>query len=96
MAALRLFMDNHTSFNQTLKDLCVRLANFVLTNIYVECKELGCDIYHQHIGTVMGTSFLVVYAVMFRIHLESPILEDPRFRPFIQLYKRLIDDIFLI
>ena len=96
MAALRWFMDNHTSFNQTLKDLCLRLANFVLTNNYVQCKELGGDIYHQHIGTAMGTSFSVVYAVIFMIHLESPILEDPRFRSFIQLYKRFIDDIFLI
>ena len=36
MAALLWFMDNHTSFNQTLKDLCLRLANFVLTNNYLE------------------------------------------------------------
>jgi hypothetical protein len=48
--------------------------------------------------SISGTSFSVVYAVIFMIHLESPILEDPRFRPFIQLpvYKRFIDDIFLI
>jgi hypothetical protein len=96
MAALRWFMDNQTSFNQTLMDLCLRLANFVRTNNYVECKELGCDIYHQHIGTAMRTSVSVVYAVIFMIHLESPISEDPRFRPFIELCKRFIDDIFLI
>ncbi len=30
------------------------------------------------------------------MHLESPILEDPRFRSFIPLYKRFIDYIFLI
>jgi len=96
MAALQWFMDNHTSFNQTLKDLCLRLANFVLTNNYVECEELECGIYRQHIGTAMGTSFSVVYAVIFMIRLESPILEDPRFRRFIKLYKRFIDDIFLI
>jgi hypothetical protein len=57
MATLRWFMDNHTSSNQTLKDLCLRLAIFVLTNNYVECKELGCDIYRQHIGTAMGLPF---------------------------------------
>jgi len=96
MAALQWFMDNHTSFNQTLKDLCLRLANFVLTNNYVECKELECGIYRQHIGTAMGTSFSVVYAVIFMIRLESPILENPGFRQFIKLYKRFIDDIFLI
>ena len=37
MAALRWsrFMYNHTSFNQSLKNLCLSLANFVLTNNYV-------------------------------------------------------------
>ena len=44
----------------------------------------------------MGTSFSLVYAVIFVIRLESLILEDPRFRRFIKLYKRFIDDIFLI
>jgi hypothetical protein len=44
----------------------------------------------------MGTSFSVVYAVIFMILLESPILEDPRFRQFIKLNKQFIDDIFLI
>ena len=41
MTALRWFMDYPTSFNQTLKDLCLKLAYFVLTNNYVVCKELG-------------------------------------------------------
>jgi hypothetical protein len=57
MAALQWFMDSHTSFNQTLKDLCLKLAHFVLTNNFVECKELGGAIYHQQVGTAMGTSF---------------------------------------
>jgi hypothetical protein len=45
MTALRRFMEHHTSFNQTLKDLCLRLAHFVLTNNYVECEELGDAFY---------------------------------------------------
>lgn len=96
MAALRWFMDNHTSFNQTLKDLCLRLAHFVLTNNYVVCAELGCTIYRQMVGTAMGTSFSVVYAVIFMIWLETPIVNDVRFRQYIRLYKRFIDDLFLI
>ena len=96
MTALRWFMDNHTSFNQTLKDLCLKLAHFVLTNNYVECKELGCTIYRQIVGTAMGTSFSVIYAVIFMIRLESPIVNDVRFRQYIRLYKRFIDDLFLI
>jgi len=96
MAALRWFMDHHTSFNQTLKDLCLRLAHFVLTNNYVTCKELGGAIYRQIVGTAMGTSFSVVYAVIFMIRLESPIVNDVRFRQYIRLYKQFIDDLFLI
>ena len=57
MTALRWFMEQHTSFNQTLKDLCLKLAHFVLTNNYVECEELGDASYRQIIGTAMGTSF---------------------------------------
>ena len=96
MTALRWFMEHHTSFNQTLKDLCLRLAHFVLTNNYVECEELGDAFYRQIIGTAMGTSFSVVYAVIFMIWLETPILNDERFSQYIRLYKRFIDDLFLI
>jgi hypothetical protein len=96
MTALRWFMEHHTNFNQTLKDLCLRLAHFVLTNNYVECEELGDAFYRQIIGTAMGTSFSVVYAVIFMIWLETPILYDKRFSQYIRLYKRFIDDLFLI
>jgi hypothetical protein len=41
MTALLLFMVQHTSFNQTFWILCLKLAHFVLSNNYVECKELG-------------------------------------------------------
>ena len=58
MAALRWFMDNHTSFSQTLKDLCLKLAHFVLTNNYVTCADLGCTIYRQLVGTVWRRRFL--------------------------------------
>jgi hypothetical protein len=67
MAALRWFIEQHTSINQTLKDLCLKLAHFVLTNNYVECEELGDASYRQIIGTAMGTSFSVVYAIIFMI-----------------------------
>ena len=48
------------------------------------------------IGTAMGTSFSVVYAIIFMIWLETPIMSDVRFSPYIRLYKRFIDDLFLI
>jgi hypothetical protein len=89
-------MDHHTSFSLTLKDLCLKLAHFVLTNNYVECKDLGGAMYQQVVGTAMGTSFSVVYAIIFMIWLETPIVNDERFRSRIQLYKRFINDLFVI
>ncbi len=44
----------------------------------------------------MGTSFSVVYAIIFMMWLETPIVNDERFRSCIQLYKRFIDDLFVI
>jgi len=96
LAALKWFMEHHTDFNQTLKDLCLKLAYFVLTNNYVVCEDVGCAIYRQMIGTAMGTTFSVVYAIIFMIWLETPVVNDRRFSPYIRLYKRFIDDLFLI
>ena len=96
MRAMQWFLDNHTDFNSTLKDLCLKLAEFVLTSNYVKCEELGPDPYLQVVGTAMGTSFSVVYAVIFMIHLETPIIHDERFSRYVLLYKRFIDDLFLI
>jgi hypothetical protein len=72
MIALQWFMDHHTDFNPTLKDLCLKLAHFVLTNNYVECKELNGTMYQQVVGTAMGTSFSVVYAIIFMIYGWRP------------------------
>ncbi len=89
-------MVKHTSFNQTLKDLCLKLVHFVLRNNYVEYKELGEALHRQIIRTAMGTSFPVVYAVIFMIWLEALILNNKRFSHYILLYKQFIDDLFLI
>ena len=43
----------------------------------------------------MGTSFSVIYAVIFMIWLETPIVDSERFRSCIQLYKQFIDDLFV-
>ena len=44
----------------------------------------------------METSFSVVYAVIFMIWFKMPIVNDVRFRQYIRLYKRFIDNLFLI
>jgi len=38
----------------------------------MECKELGGAMYQQVVGTAMGTSFSVVYTIIFMIGLETP------------------------
>jgi hypothetical protein len=50
MIALQWFMNHQTDFTPTLKDLCLKLARYVLTNNYVECKELDGAIYQQVVG----------------------------------------------
>ncbi len=47
------------------------------------------------IGTAMGASLSVIYAIIFMILLESPIINDVRFSQYIRLYKRFIDDLVL-
>ncbi len=96
MIVLQWFMNHQTDFTSTLKDLCVKLAHLVLTNNYIECKELDGAIYEQVVGTAMGTSFSVVYAIIFMIWRETSIIKSERFRSCIQLYKRFIDDLFVI
>ena len=72
------------------------MAHFVLTNNCVECKELGGAMYQQVVGTAIWTSLSVVYAIIVMIWLETPIVNDERLRSCIQLYKRFIDDLFVI
>ncbi len=67
-----------------------------LNKASVVCAGIACTIYRQIVGTAMGMSFSVVYAVIFMIWLETPIVNDIRFRQYIQLDKQFIDDLFLI
>jgi hypothetical protein len=61
----------------------------VLTNNYV---EFNGTFYLQKSGTAMGTPVAVCYASLFLAALEETLLENIR----INLYRRFIDDIFLI
>ena len=60
------------------------------------CTDLGCTINSPVVRTAMETSFSVVYAIIFMIWFEMPIVNDVRFRQYIRLYRRIIDDLFLI
>jgi hypothetical protein len=90
MMALQWFMAQHSSIPLNLQPKYLKLARFVLENNYVECEGA----FLQRIGTAMGTSFSVTYATIFMIWLETPIINE--FQQHIVLYKRYIDDIFMI
>ena len=66
----------------------LELARIVLTENYIEARP--CGIYQQISGTAMGSSFAVVYAIIFMIWYETPIIEQ--FKEHITLYGRYIDD----
>mmetsp|Transcript_40948 Transcript_40948/g.85450 ORF Transcript_40948/g.85450 Transcript_40948/m.85450 type:complete len:573 (-) Transcript_40948:730-2448(-) len=93
MKALQWFMAQHSSIPLNLQPKYLKLARFVLENNYVDCKGIEGS-FLQKIGTAMGTSFSVTYATIFMIWLETPIINE--FQQQIVLYKRYIDDIFLI
>ena len=95
LEAMRWFMKEHTNIPDNLQKLYLRLARFVLENNYVECRGLfeGC-FFRQKIGTAMGIFFWVTYATIFMIWLETPIVNE--FRQHILLYKRFLDDVFVV
>jgi hypothetical protein len=90
LIALRWFMDKYTSFPSELKLFIDFLARFVLDNNFVECEGVGSGIFQQVIGVPMGTSFSVVFSIIFMLWLEEPIIS--KYKPWILLFKRAIDD----
>ena len=70
--------------------LC-KLANIVLKHNYF---ELGKDVYHQILGTTIGTKFAPHYANSFTADLKEEIFQKSHFHPYDWL--RYLDDIFCI
>ena len=67
------------------------LARIILTENYF---ELGKDMYHQKLGTAIGTKFAPPYANLFMAGLENKIFSDTNVQPL--LWLRYLDDIFCI
>ena len=67
-----------------------------LLNIVLKCNifKFGGQIYKQIKGTAMGTKCAPAFAGIFMHQLEQQFLEDAPLKP--SLYRRYIDDIFLI
>ena len=83
---LKLREDQSISTNS----LC-DLARIILTENYF---ELGKDMYHQKLGTAIGTEFAPPYANLFMAGLENKIFSDTNVQPL--LWLRYLDDIFCI
>ena len=72
------------------KSLC-DLATIILKNNFF---EIGEEVYHQLLGTAIGTKFAPSFANLFMAGLEKKIFENTNFKPL--LWLRYLDDIFCI
>lgn len=89
LAALRWFLDVHcTSIEANMRDLICALTEIVIKENYLEHPSVG--ILLQICGTAMGTTLSVVYAIIFMIWFEEPVVR--KFKAFLPHYKRYIDD----
>ena len=73
--------------------LIIEMLRFILMNNYLRCAELD-QIYKQIWGIATGTPAAVSISQIYMFWLEKPLLE--KYKTFIVLYKRFIDDINLI
>lgn len=72
-------------------DFVMRLLSFILHNNYF---VFGSQWYHQLQGTAMGTPAAVPFACLFVYEVEYRVFQSTNMQPL--LYKRYIDDIYLI
>ena len=87
---LKCFLDKRECQSVSSKNLC-RLAKILLKHNYF---ELGSDMYHQLLGTTIGTKFAPNYANIFMARLEENFFKKLKFKPHIWL--RYLDDTFCI
>ena len=73
--------------------LLVQLTRLVFENNFLK-SEFSNDTYHQTFGIAMGTPFAVTAANAFMYYHERDIIE--KYSRYLPLYKRFIDDIFVM
>ena len=78
---MRRFIDKCENQSVSLESLC-KLANEVQKHNYF---ELGKDVYHEILGTAIGTKFALHYAYIFMAGLEEEIFEKSHFQPHLWL-----------
>ena len=83
--------DNYTQPEQPIPEVLTELIDIVLKN---NVFEFNNNYYLQIQGTAMGTKMAPVYANLFMGKVEEQLIELGK--PHIKLWKRFIDDIFVI
>ena len=87
---MRKFLNERADQNVSTQNLC-KLENIILKHNYF---EFGEKIFHQLLGTAIGTKFAPPYANIFMAGLEEKIFREYNTTPYIWL--RYLDDIFYV
>ncbi|CAJ0921235.1 unnamed protein product [Ranitomeya imitator] len=92
--AVKSFLDDTTEFNLDLKEFCIALLTLILTKNFFLFED---DFFIQLNGTAMGSNVAPPYANIFMADFEGKfVYTHVLFQQFCPLWKRYIDDIFLI
>lgn len=89
LIAMQWFLDTFcTDMDVQMRSLIVQLTSIVIRDNYLEHPRVG--ILRQRRGTAMGTALSVVYANIFMLWFEHPIVTQ--YAAHLRLYTRYIDD----
>ena len=77
MEILKCFLDKHEDQLVSSENLC-RLVKIILKHSYFEG---GSDMYHQLLGTAIGTRFASNYVNIFMAGLEENLFKELKFKP---------------
>ncbi|CAJ0964495.1 unnamed protein product, partial [Ranitomeya imitator] len=94
ISAVENFLNNNTQFPCDLKVFCRTLLTFTLTKNFFLFED---EFFLQRNGTAMGSNVAPPYANIFMADFESNfVYTHPLFQQYCILWKRFIDDIFLV
>ncbi|CAJ0949911.1 unnamed protein product [Ranitomeya imitator] len=92
--AVETFLNDTTGFHPDLKAFCCALLTLILTKNFFLFED---EFFIQLNGTAMGSNVAPPYANIFMVDFESKfIYTHVLFQQFCPLWKRYIDDIFMI
>ena len=75
----------------TYKISFYRRQGFAHSQLHI-LPRIGTNIFHQIIDAAMGCSFIVVYAIIHMVYIETPIVCKFQQNYDISMYKQLIED----